>query len=91
MEDQVYQETNPDNGNKVASEKFRGVPVSHDLKPKAGDRICPVTLTKANPAFAWVVGGQEYQFCCPPCVDEFVQLAKDHPDQIKPAGEYLKK
>lgn len=79
------------NGNKTGSEKFRGVPVSHDLKPKVGDRICPVTLTKANPAFAWVIGGQEYQFCCPPCVDEFVQLAKDHPDQIKPPGEYVKK
>ena len=79
------------NGNKTGSEKFRGVPVSHDLKPKAGERICPVTLTKANPAFAWVVGGREYQFCCPPCVDEFVQLAKDHPDQIKPPGEYVKK
>ncbi len=79
------------NGNKVASEKFRSVAVSHDLKPKAGDRICPITLTKANPAFAWVIGGQEYQFCCPPCVDEFVQLAKDHPDQIKLPVEYVKK
>jgi YHS domain-containing protein len=79
------------NGNKVASEKFRGVPVSHDLKPKAGDRICPITLTKANPAFGWVIEGKSYEFCCPPCVDEFVQLAKDQPDQIKPPGEYVKK
>ncbi len=79
------------NGGKIASERFRGVAVSHDLKPKAGDRICPITLTKASPAFAWVIGGQAYQFCCPPCVDEFVQLAKDHPDQIKPPGEYVKK
>ncbi len=79
------------NGNKVASEKFRGVPVSHDLKPKAGDRICPITLTKANPAFAWVIDGKTYEFCCPPCVDEFVQLAKEQPNQIKPPGEYVKK
>lgn len=79
------------NGGKTASEKFRGLQASHDLRPKAGDRICPVTLTKANPAFTWVIDGQEYQFCCPPCVDEFVQLAKDHPDQIKPAVEYRKK
>ncbi len=79
------------NGGKTASQKFKGVQASHDLKPKTGDRICPVTLTKAGTAFAWVIDGQEYQFCCPPCVDEFVQLAKDHPDQIKPAGEYLKK
>jgi YHS domain-containing protein len=79
------------NGGKTASEKFKGVQASHDLKPKAGDRICPVTLTKANPAFTWVIDGQEYQFCCPPCVDEFVQLAKDKPDEIKPAGEYTKK
>ncbi|MBA4066934.1 MAG: hypothetical protein C0501_25150 [Isosphaera sp.] len=79
------------NGNKTASEKFKGVPVSHDLKPKAGDPICPVTLTKAGPAFTWVIDGQKYQFCCPPCVDEWVQLAKDKPDEVKPAGEYRKK
>ena len=78
------------NGGAVASAKFRGVPATHDLKPRPGDPICPVTLTKANPAFTWVVGGQKYQFCCPPCVDEFVRLAKDKPDEIKPPDAYRK-
>ena len=79
------------NGTTVASAKFKGVPATHDLKPQTGDPICPVTLTKANPAFAWTVGGQKYLFCCPPCVDEFVRLAKVKPDEIKPPGEYRKK
>jgi multiple sugar transport system substrate-binding protein len=38
--------------------------------------ICPISKTKAAPKFSWVVGGKTYQFCCPPCVDEFVQTAK---------------
>lgn len=79
------------NGNRTASEAFKGFSAAHDHKPKAGDRLCPVTLTKANPACTWVVGGQRYEFCCPPCVDEFVALAKEKPDQIKPPGEYVKK
>ncbi|MFO0809012.1 MAG: hypothetical protein U0746_10340 [Gemmataceae bacterium] len=79
------------NGNVVASVKFKGVQASHDLKPKPGDKICPITLTKANPKFSWVVGGKTYEFCCPPCVDEFVQLAKDKPEEIKEPEEYRKK
>jgi YHS domain-containing protein len=78
------------NGGAVASAKFKGLKAQHDAKPQAGDRVCPISMTKANPQFSWVLDGQTYQFCCPPCVDEFVQLAKDHPDQIKPAGEYVK-
>ena len=64
------------NGNVTASQKFKGFRAAHDLKPKPGDKICPVTLTKANPECTWIVGGKEYEFCCPPCVDEFVTLAK---------------
>ncbi|MCY2938830.1 MAG: hypothetical protein NTV55_10790 [Planctomycetota bacterium] len=79
------------NNNQTASRKFRGFQPSHDLKPKIGDRICPVTLTKANPDCAWVVGGKKYEFCCPPCVEEFVQLAKEKPGEIKEPSEYVKK
>ena len=79
------------NGGVTASQKFKGVQAAHDLKPKPGDKICPVTLTKANPKFTWVVGGKTYEFCCPPCVDEFVQLAKEKPDQVKDPEEYRKK
>ena len=78
------------NGNQLPAQKFRGVKVSHDLKPNAGERICPITLTKANPGFAWIIGGKEYQFCCPPCVEEFVALAKKDPAAIKAPEAYVK-
>ena len=79
------------NGGITASQKFKGVKAEHDMKPKPGDPVCPVTMTKANDKFAWVVGGQTYTFCCPPCVDEFVQTAKEKPDEIKEPGFYRKK
>lgn len=79
------------NGNVTASQKFKGIAARHDLKPKAGENICPITLTKANPKFTWIVGGKAYEFCCPPCVDEFVALAKSNPELIKAPEEYVKK
>lgn len=79
------------NGGVTASEKFRGEKASHNLKARPGEPVCPVTLTKANAKFTWVVGGKAYQFCCPPCVDEFVTLAKEHPEQIKEPEEYQKR
>ncbi len=56
----------------------------HDARPKPGERVCPVTDTKANPKLTWVVGGKTYQFCCPPCITEFVAKAKKDPTSIKP-------
>lgn len=79
------------NGGVTATEKFRGIRSSHDMFPKPGDRICPVTKTKANSKFTWIVGGKSYEFCCPPCVDEFVKSAKSNPDEILAPGEYVKK
>jgi hypothetical protein len=79
------------NGGVTASEKFKGTMSAHDMKPRRGDKICPVTRTKANPQFSWVVGGKTYQFCCPPCVDEFVQTAKERPDEVKDPEDYVKK
>jgi hypothetical protein len=78
------------NGNLTAAQKFKGILSSHDMKPKAGDRICPITSTKANPRFSWTIDGMEYQFCCPPCVDEFVRIAKFHPDDIQSPDSYIK-
>lgn len=78
------------NGGVTAAQKFKGVMSAHDMKPKAGDRICPITLTKANPKFTWIVDGQGYEFCCPPCVDEFLRLAKEEPEQLKAPDEYIK-
>jgi len=78
------------NGRVTASQKFKGVLSSHDMKPKPGDRICPVTLTKANPQFTWIIDGKPYEFCCPPCVDEFVKTAKEQPENVNPPDSYIK-
>lgn len=79
------------NGGVTASAKFKGKMSSHDMQPKTGDQICPITSTKATPKFTWVVDGQKYQFCCPPCLDEFVRMAKTDPDSIKAPGDYVQK
>jgi hypothetical protein len=79
------------NGNMTASQKFKGLRSSHNARTIPGDKICPISETRANPKFTWVVGGKTYEFCCPPCVDEFVKLAKEQPDQIKEPEQYVKK
>ncbi len=78
------------NGNTTASKKFLGIKSSHDMFPKDGDRICPITETKANPKFTWVVDGKAYLFCCPPCVDEFVKTAKASSDPLAEPDSYVK-
>lgn len=79
------------NGHRTGGEKFRGFVPTHDLKPNVGDKICPITLTKANPQCTWIVDGKTYEFCCPPCVEEFVKLAKEKPEEIKAPSEYVKR
>jgi len=79
------------NGSQTASQKYRGFHSVHDMHPQSGELICPVTQTKANPKCTWIVGGKQYQFCCPPCIDEFVKLAKEHPEQIRDPKEYIQK
>ena len=79
------------NGNVTVSQKFATFQAAHDLNPKVGDKICPVTLTKANPKCSWIVGGKKYEFCCPPCVDEFVKLAKSKPEDVKEPDHYVKR
>lgn len=79
------------NGRQTAAQKFRGFVPTHDLFPKPGDKICPITLTKANPKCAWIVGGKSYEFCCPPCVEEFVKLAKLEPVKIQEPDQYVKR
>lgn len=78
------------NGGITASQKFKGVMSSHDMNPKPGDKICPVTLTKANAKFTWIVAGKTYEFCCPPCVDEFLKTAKENPSDLKNPEDYVK-
>lgn len=79
------------NGSTTVSAKYKDLKVSHDIKPVTGDKLCPVTLTKANAALTWVIGGKKYEFCCPPCVEEFVTLAKTNPGEVKAPEAYLKK
>lgn len=76
------------NGRSTPSKAFVGFRAEHDHNPKPGDRICPVTRTKANPRCGWTIGGERYWFCCPPCIDEFVRLAKEQPDEIELPGAY---
>ena len=79
------------NGPLIAGDKYRGKMAKHDFKPKVGDAICPITLTKVNPKFTWIIGGQTYEFCCPPCIDEFVLMAKETPGDIEAPSFYVKK
>ncbi len=79
------------NGGAVPSVKFAGVAFEHDDDLKPGDRICPVTVNKADDKCKWWVNGKEYTFCCPPCLEKFVKQAKQSPEKIKEPGEYIQK
>lgn len=79
------------NGSLSAGAKFRGFMSKHDMSPQPGDFICPVTFTKANPKIQWQVNGKKYLFCCPPCVDEFVRMAKEEPDSLREPEEFIQK
>lgn len=79
------------NGNLTASQKFKGMKAQHDMKPKVGDVLCPISGTKANPKFSWTIGGKAYTFCCPPCVDEFLSAAKSSTDPLPDPDTLIKK
>ena len=79
------------NGRLTAQQKFKGFRAKHEVKTKPGDRLCPISETKANPQCAWIIGGRTYEFCCPPCVEEFVRLAKESPDEIQEPEAYVRK
>ncbi len=78
------------NKSQTASQRYVGFKATHDNNPKPGDPICPISLTVANPKCSWIIGGQEYTFCCPPCIDEFLKKAKTDPSSIEPAKRYVK-
>lgn len=78
------------NGNTVPTVKYKGIRAQHDDNPKAGEKICPISKTKANPKFTWVIGGKTYEFCCIPCIEEFVALAKEKPGEVKDPKDYVK-
>jgi YHS domain-containing protein len=79
------------NGNTIPSIKYRGISWEHadDLKP--GDKVCPITVNKADSKCTWIVNGKTYEFCCTPCLDKFVKWAKNEPGKIKAPEEYIQK
>jgi hypothetical protein len=78
------------NGRRTAGSKYRGFRTSHELHPRSGDRWCPVSRARASAACTWVVAGRSYEFCCPPCIAEFLRRAKDAPLSVKDPDEYVK-
>jgi hypothetical protein len=79
------------NGNMTASQKFKGIKSEHDMKPEVGDMLCPISGTKANSKFTWIIDGKPYEFCCPPCVDEFLGSAKESTDPLPDPDSFIKK
>lgn len=79
------------NGKTIPAVKYNGIRPTHDSHPKPGQKICPISETVSNPKFTWVIGGKTYEFCCIPCIEEFVAQAKEKPDQVKDPAEYVKK
>jgi YHS domain-containing protein len=77
------------NGQTTAVQKYGSQMSMHNAHPKPGDRICPITDTVSNPKFSWIISGRKYQFCCPPCVEEFVKQAKEKPESIKAPESYV--
>ena len=78
------------NGKTIPTVKFKGIRSNHDDKPVKGDRICPISKTKANDQFLWVIDGKSYTFCCPPCIDEYVRAAKEQPDSLLAPETFIK-
>lgn len=79
------------NGKETASAKYKGFRADHNLKPTRGDRVCPITRIKTDRDTTWVVSSNTYEFCCPPCIDEFVRRAKEQPQAIREPQDYVKK
>jgi hypothetical protein len=79
------------NGVMTASRKYQGLQANHDVRPLPGERLCPVSRTKANREFTWFVGGNNHEFCCPPCIEEFVWRAKEQPGEVRDPRDYLKR
>jgi hypothetical protein len=79
------------NGGMTASRKYKGFEANHEIRLRLGERLCPISLTKANRQFTWVVSGKTYVFCCPPCVEEFVRRVKQEPQEIRDPERYVAK
>ena len=79
------------NGSKTASVKYADFQSNHNLHPQPGDRLCPITKTRASKDCTWIVAGETYHFCCPPCIDEFVKKARENPEALPKPDSLIKK
>jgi hypothetical protein len=79
------------NGSVTASQKYAGFQARHDTNPQPGEIVCPVTRTRADPRCTWVIGGRTYLFCCPPCIGEFLRMAKRNPGEVRLPEEYVQR
>jgi hypothetical protein len=79
------------NGHTTPSRQYRDFRASHDFNPRRGDVLCPITRTKAHPDCTWIIAGKRYAFCCPPCIDEFVKMAKEQPEKVEPPERFVKR
>ena len=77
------------NGRLTPTQKYRGLRTRHDLNPRPGDAICPITRTKADRDCTWIVSGHTFSFCCPPCIDEFVRRAKESPAAVGSPADFV--
>ena len=75
----------------TASVKYRGHRAAHSEAARPGERVCPITGFRAVAALVWRIAGEVYLFCCQPCIDEFVLLAKDRPGDVRPPGDYVRR
>jgi roadblock/LC7 domain-containing protein len=78
------------NGNTSVYQKFPGYVPQHNADVERGAPVCPISKTKPDPKITWQVAGKAYTFCCPPCVAEFVQNAKEKPTTILAPEAYVK-
>jgi hypothetical protein len=73
----------------TAVKRYRGQRARRLVPAQKGERMCPVTRMKPDERFVWTVGGKVYQFCCPVCIDDFVNAAREMPESIKAPEEYV--
>lgn len=76
------------NGRTTPGVRYANFQARHDLNPQPGDLLCPITRTKANPACTWIISGRTYRFCCPPCIEELVRMAKE---EVELPNEYVRR
>ena len=79
------------NGRTTPFKKYKDVHIQHDMRPKKGELLCPITMTKVNLNLYWFINGKKYYVCCPPCFTELIKLAKEKPDELLSPEEYIKK